>query len=102
VQRLLAALLLVVFTLSCAGCGDVFFGGVIKPGISTVNGFVSVIQVTVVNGTIVTFVTFLSNNTSSTLGFCGDQRHRFPMDQNVRTDFNRGQPCNSIVTVVVL
>ena len=101
-QRLLAALLLVVLGLSCAGCGNVFVHGVIQPGTSTVNGFVSVLQISNVNGTIVTFVTFLSNGTSSTFGFCGDQRRRFPMNQNVRTEFNPGTPCNSIVTIVFL
>jgi len=102
VQRLLAALLVVAFILTSAGCGNVFVRGVIQPGVSSVNGFVSVIQVTVVNGTLITFVTFLNNNSPSTLGFCGDQHRRFPMDRNVRTDFNSGNPCNSIVTIVVL
>jgi len=102
VQRLLAALLVVGLVLLSAGCGNIFVRGVIQPGISTVNGFVIVVQITVVNGTSVTFVTFLSNGTSSTLGFCGDQRPRFPMNQNVRTEFNPGQTCNSIVTIVVL
>lgn len=101
-QRLLAALLVVGLVLLSAGCGNVFISGAIQPGISTVNGFVSVVQITVVNGTSVTFVTFLSNGTSSTLGFCGDQRHRFPMNQNVRTEFNPGNTCDSIVTIVVL
>ncbi len=101
-QRLLAVLLVVGLVLLSAGCGNVFVRGVIQPGISTVNGFVSVVQITVVNGTSVTFVTFLSNGTSSTLGFCGDQRQRFPMNQNVRTEFNPGNTCDSIVTIVVL
>jgi len=102
VQRLLAALLVVGLVLLSVGCGNVFVRGVIQPGISTVNGFVSMVQITVVNGTSITFVTFLSNGTSSTLGFCGDQRQRFPMNQNVRTDFNPGNTCNSIVTIVIL
>lgn len=101
-QRLLAVLLVVGLVLLSAGCGNVFVRGVIQTGISTVNGFVSVVQITVVNGTSVTFVTFLSNGTSSTLGFCGDQRQRFPMNQNVRTEFNPGNTCDSIVTIVVL
>jgi hypothetical protein len=102
VQRLLAALLVVGLILLSAGCGNVFVRGAIQPGISTVNGFVSVIQITVVDGASVTFVTFLTNGTSSTLGFCGDQRHRFPMNQNVRTEFNPGNSCNSIITIVIL
>ena len=50
----------------------------------------------------VTFVTFLLNGTSSTIGFCGDQRGLFPIDQNVRTDFTLGQPCDSIIVVVII
>ena len=100
-QRLPAALLLVVLVLSCVGCGNVFVRGVIQPGTSTVNGFVSVLQISNVNGTTITFVTLLSNGTSSTFGFCGDQRPRFPINQNVRAEFNPGTPCNSSVTIVV-
>jgi hypothetical protein len=102
VQRLLAALLLVVLVPICAGCGNVFIGGAIQLGISTVNGFVSILEVSSVNGTTVTFVTFLNEGTSSTFGFCGDQRPRFPMNQNIRAEFNPGTPCNSIVTIVIL
>jgi len=103
VQRLLSVLLVVSFVLLSAGCGNVFIRGVIQPGPSTVTGFVSVVQLTVVDGDVqVTFVTFLGNGTSSTFGFCGDQRRRFPMNRNVRADFDPGQPCASIVTVVVL
>ena len=101
-QRLLAALLAVALILLCAGCGNVFFGGAIHPGSSSVNGFVSIIQISVVDGDTVTFVTFLGGGTSSTLGFCGDQRRQFPMNQNVRTDFNPGNPCNNLVTVMIL
>ncbi len=102
-QRLLAVLLLLSLFLLNSGCGNVFVRGVIQPGVSTVSGFVSVVQFTVVDGNVqVTFVTFLGNRTSFTLGFCGDQRRRFPMNQNVRADFNAGQPCGNILTVVVL
>lgn len=100
-QLLLAALLSIVLFF-CSGCGNVFVRGVIQPGPSTINGFVSVLQITVVNGATVTFVTFLAGGASSTLGFCGDQRRRFPINQNVRTEFNSGTPCNSIVTIVII
>ena len=102
-QRLLAVFLVFSFILLSAGCGNVFVRGVIQPGISTVTGLVSVLQLTVVDGNVqVTFVTLLSDGMASTVGFCGDQRRRFPMDQNVRADFNPGQPCGNIVTVIVL
>ena len=102
-QRLLAALLVVVLVFSSIGCENVFIGGAIRPGTTSVDGFVSILQISTVDGTTtVTFVTLLSNGTSSTFGFCGDQRPRFPMNQNVRAEFNPGTPCNSIVTIVVL
>ena len=102
-QRLLSVFLGFCLILLSFGCGNVFVRGVIQPGVSSVSGFVSVVQLTVVDGNVqVTFVTFLGNGASSTLGFCGDQRRRFPMDQNVRADFNPGQPCGTIVTVIVL
>jgi hypothetical protein len=50
----------------------------------------------------VTFVTFRQNGTSSTIGFCGDQSGQFPIDQMVRIDFTLGQPCNSIIVVVII
>ena len=49
----------------------------------------------------VTFVTFLQFGVSSTVAFCGDQRSQFPMQQTVRADFNPGQTCASIVTIVI-
>jgi hypothetical protein len=35
------------------------------------------------------------------MGFCGDQRDRFPMQQAVRANFTPGQTCASIVTIVI-
>jgi hypothetical protein len=90
-----------------AGCNSVFFvGGAINPGTSSVIGTVSVVQISAVIGddgsTVqVTFVTFLNNGSSSTVGFCGDERDRFPMQQTVRANFTPGRTCASIVTIVV-
>jgi hypothetical protein len=50
----------------------------------------------------VTFVTFLQTGTSSTVGFCGDQRSQFPMNQFVRTDFTPGPTCATLVVVVIV
>jgi hypothetical protein len=50
----------------------------------------------------VTFVTLLQNGTSSTIGFCGDQSVLFPLDQTVRVNFNPGQPCATVIVVVVV
>ena len=103
----LSLLFLTVLILAFSACGNAFFfGGAIPPGSSNVSGLISVVQLSAVIGdrgaTVqVTFVTFLQNGTSSTIGFCGDERSRFPMQQRVRTSFTPGQPCASIVTIVI-
>ena len=103
----LALLLTACLIVASASCGSVFFvGGAINPGTSSIIGTVSVVQISAVIGdhgsTVqVTFVTFLNNGSSSTVGFCGDERERFPMQQTVRANFTRGQNCASIVTIVV-
>jgi hypothetical protein len=105
-KRLLSALLAVCLVLVLAGCGNVFIRGALPGGISSVSGAVSFIQLTAIigqNGTTVdvTFVTFLQNGASSTIGFCGDQRNRFSMEQSVRANFTPGQTCASIVAIVI-
>jgi hypothetical protein len=105
-KRSLSLLLVILVVANLVGCGSVFFvGGAINPG-SSVSGLVSVVQISAVIGdqgtTVqVTFVTFVQNGASSTIGFCGDERDRFPMQQTVRANFTRGQTCNSIVTIVL-
>ncbi len=114
-KRLLSILLVVCLVVVSGGCGNIFIRGALRPGFSTISGSVSIVQLSTVTsggGTTVqvTFVTFLLNGTSSTLlngtsstiGFCGDQRGLFPIDQNVRTDFTLGQPCDSIIVVVII
>ena len=106
-QRLLSIVLICSFSLLSTGCGNVFVGGAINPGFSTVSGTVSFIQVTSVidgNGSTiqVTFVTFFQSGSSSTVGFCGDQSTQFPMNQTVRADFNPGQNCSTIIVIVII
>ena len=98
----LAAWLITILT----GCGNIFVRGAINPGSSSVSGMISVVQLGAVigdSGTTVqvTFVTFLQDGMSSTIGFCGDERSRFPMQQNVRANFTPGQTCASIVTILI-
>lgn len=101
----LSFLLAICMTLT--GCGGVFFvGGAINPGTSSVSGMVSVVQISAVigdNGSTVqvTFVTFQQSGASSTIGFCGDERDRFPMQQSVRANFTPGHPCASILAIVI-
>jgi hypothetical protein len=105
-KRLLSALLAVCLAAACAGCGNVFIRGALQPGSSSVSGLVSVVQFSAIvsdNGTIVqvTFVTFLQGGASSTIGFCGDERSRFPIEQTIRADFTPGQTCASIVAIII-
>jgi hypothetical protein len=105
-KRPLSALLSVCLVLISAGCGNVFISGALPGGVSSVSGSVSFIQLTAIigdSGTTVdvTFVTFLQDGASSTIGFCGDQRDRFSMQETVRANFTPGQTCASIVTIVI-
>jgi hypothetical protein len=103
-QRLLSFPLALLLLTTSLGCGDVFFRGALQT--STISGTISVVQLSVVvagDGTnvSVTFVTFLQAGTSTTIGFCGDQRSQFPMNQFIRATFTPGQPCASVVQIVI-
>jgi hypothetical protein len=56
------------------------------------------------SGASVTFtaVTLVNPGTGVTVNFCGDQRSRFPMNNLVRADLNKGAFCSSLVAVVVI
>lgn len=106
-KPLLCVLLAICLIMFCAGCGNVFLSASSQPGFSTTSGLVSTVQLSTVigtNGTTVqvTFVTFLQEGTSSTVGFCGDQSSRFPMNQTVRTNFIPQQSCSSLLVVVII
>ena len=106
-MKSLLSFLPLCLVLTLSGCGNIFIRGALPAGSSTVSGSVSVVQLSAVigeNGTTVqvTFVTFLQSGLSSTVGFCGDQRDQFPMQQIVRAAFNPGTPCASIVTIVII
>ena len=103
----LLVLLILCLVLALAGCGNIFIRGALPATPSTVSGSVSVVQLGAVigeNGTTVqvTFVTFLQSGVSSTVGFCGDQRSQFPMQQIIRAEFTPGTPCDSIITIVII
>ena len=105
-KRLLSALLAVYLVLVSAGCGNIFVNGAILSGTSSVSGLVSVVQLSAIigdSGTTVqvTFVTFLQDGAASTIGFCGDDRSRFPMQQTIQANFTPGQTCASIVKIVI-
>ena len=103
----LLSLLVLCMIVTLTGCGSAFFvGGAINPNTSSVGGLVIVVQINSVigdDGTMVdvTFVTFQQNGRSSTIGFCGDERDRFPMQQSVRANFTQGHTCARILTIVI-
>ncbi|HMH06173.1 MAG TPA: hypothetical protein VK513_05205 [Terriglobales bacterium] len=106
-MKCLLSFLVLCLVPTLPGCGNVFIRGALPAVSSSVSGSVSVVQLTAVigeNGTTVqvTFVTFLQAGASSTVGFCGDQRSQFPLQQTVRANFNPGQTCASIVTIVIV
>ncbi len=102
-KRLLPVLLIVCLVTGSAGCGKVFVRGALGSGmVQTASGFVSVVQLMVVDGNVtVTFVTLLQNGTASSVNFCGDQRSQFPMNQFVTAQFTPGLACANIVVIVI-
>lgn len=105
-MKCLSTVLVLSLLVFSTGCGNVLVRGAIETG-STIRGSVSIVQLgDAINGTEgtiqVTFVTLLQNGTSSTLGFCGDQATLFPLDQMVSVNFNPGQPCATLIVVVIV
>jgi hypothetical protein len=106
VKHLLPFLLTTCLVVTLTGCGNIFIRGAINLGTASVSGMVSVVQLSAVIGdggsTVqVTLVTFLQDGTSSTIGFCGDERSRFPVQESIRANFTPGQTCASIVSIVI-
>jgi hypothetical protein len=107
VKRLVYLSLVACLTTTFTACGNVFVRDALPGGPSTVSGSVRVVQLSAAigeNGTTVqiTLVTLLQSGTSSTIGFCGDQRSHFPMQQTARAEFNPGRTCASIVTILTV
>ena len=105
-KRLLPALLIACLALVCSSCGNVDINGAINPGSSTITGFVGVVQLSSViggngNSVTVTFVTFLSGGSSTTVGFCGDQTTQFPLNQTMQVNFTPGQTCAAIIVIII-
>ncbi len=105
-KRLLAAFLALCLTGLCTSCGNVFIGGGFQPTPSSITGTVTFVEVNnVISGGTsveVTFVTFLQDGLSSSMTFCGDQSSQFPLNQAVTTNFNPGQPCATLVIVIII
>jgi uncharacterized protein YceK len=99
---------LMALCLLLTGCGQIFVGFVSNPGNPTsVSGIVITVQIESTNDLSVELLTTavtLNNNAgvTSTFSFCGDQRSRFPINQQVRVDFTSGVSCSTLNGVVFL
>jgi len=103
----LALLMIVGFYLLLTGCGSFFVGFISNPGGATsVSGTITVVSLGVLHDpsgtTAFTAVTFINTGTAVTINFCGDQRNLFPMNENVRVDFNTRFNCSVLVQVVII
>ena|SRR5882724_1523544 len=99
---------LIALPLILAGCGTTFVSFTSNPGFpASVTGTIIVVKVESSNGpngvlNTFTAVTIKSVTTTNTFSFCGDQRNQFPINQEVRVDFNSGVSCSTLIGVVVL
>lgn len=105
-MRILGLACVLALLLPIPGCGNVFVRASWNGGTQTVNGVVSIVQLTVVVdgnnvSTQVTVVTLTNNFESSIVSFCGDQRTRFPLNDFVQATFRQGQPCSDLFGVVI-
>ena len=106
-RRLMACFLLsgLVGAALC-GCGAVRIAGFFNTGAAeSVAGFVSGVQITNIPGpgstTVVTIVTFQQTLGFITQNFCGDFGTQFPKNSFAQVSFNPGQPCASIVAIII-
>jgi hypothetical protein len=86
--------------------GNVFIRANWNGGNQTVAGVISIVQLSVVItgdniATQVTIVTLLDNMAASNFTFCGDQRTQFPPDRLAQATFTPGQPCATLVRVII-
>ena len=106
-RDLLASFLIssLICTALCC-CGAIHIQGFVGSNFSTVSGFVSGVQVTNFPGAnstviVVTIVTFQQTLGFITDNFCGNFGPRFPMNSFAQVGFNPGQPCSTIVAIVI-
>jgi hypothetical protein len=106
-RTLVACFLL--FSIICTGvcgCGALRIQGVLNGDVVSVSGFVSGVQIITVagaNGTFieVTVVTLQQTLGFTTTNFCGNVSGRFPMNSFAQVNFKPGQPCSTIVEIVI-
>jgi hypothetical protein len=104
-MRIFGLSCLVLLTLLIYACGNVFVSASWNGGRQSIDGVVSIVQLTVISdggvSTQVTVVTLANTLRNTTESFCGDQRTQFPVSNSVHVTFMPGQPCSSLFNVVI-
>lgn len=106
-RRLVACFLLAgLLCTILSGCGAVHVQGALDSDAVSVSGFVSSVQIITVqgaNGTVisVTVVTLQQTMGFTTTNFCGNVGPQFPMHSFAQVSFKPGQPCSTIVVIVI-
>jgi hypothetical protein len=99
-SRLLKLVSLLLVSASLAGCGYVAVSGAIFTNPQTVNGLVTVVTFSAVNGmSSITIVALAEQDTVNTIHFCGDQRAQFPMSTMVQAKFSPSTNCDNLISV---
>jgi hypothetical protein len=107
-MRRLAALLLLAALFLTTSCGQVFVRGALNAeGAQAISGTVSIVQLSFISGSsgtsiTITAVTLISATCATSINFCGDQRSRFPLNQQVKANFMPGSACSNLIVVVNL
>jgi hypothetical protein len=107
--RLVPLGLVLILVVGLADCGAVFVGFVSNPGVvpSSISGTITIVFLGFSadsNGTVVnvTQVTLVHLGAANTMGFCGDQRTLFPINQSLKIEFINGTLCSTLVSVAFL
>lgn len=107
----MASLKIVVLLAACASslsCGGYYFVGFVSNpgGTTSITGVVTIVSKGLIADpggvTQYTAVTFTKAGAETTINFCGDQQHLFPIDATVKADYTVGALCAVIANVVVM
>jgi hypothetical protein len=103
-MRRFATAIIVVALLSVAvSCGGgTLFISATDNGVSffAVSGTVSIVQLTIVNGSQVTVVTLIGSGTAQTFNFCGNVVSQFPSNAFVNVSYSQNGVCDTVVQVI--
>jgi DUF4097 and DUF4098 domain-containing protein YvlB len=81
-----------IFFISTSDDGVIFF---------TASGTVSVVQLTIINGSQVTVVTLIDTGAAQTFNFCGNVVAQFPTNTFVKATYRHNGDCDSVMHVAI-